>query len=79
MKKPRKIPLKPVHYHLPGVLIELKAEKDCTEEQLKRLSEIALQQMIDKKYDTELKAAGTETIYRYGVAFSGKKVEITVG
>jgi ABC-type uncharacterized transport system substrate-binding protein len=65
--------------NLPGILIELKAEKDCTEEQLKKLSETALQQIINKKYDTELVAAGVETIYKYGVAFSGKKVEITVG
>ncbi len=64
---------------MPGILIELKSEKDCTGEQLKKLSETALQQIIDKKYDTELKSAGTETIYKYGVAFSGKRVEITVG
>ena len=73
------IQLKPMNKNLPGILIELKAEKDCTEEQLKKLSETALQQIINKKYDTELVAAGVETIYKYGVAFSGKKVEITVG
>lgn len=73
------IQLKPTKKNLPGILIELKAEKDCTEEQLKKLSEAALQQVIDKKYDTELIAAGVETIYKYGVAFSGKKVEIAVG
>lgn len=73
------IQLKPTNKNMPGILIELKFEKNCTEEQLKKLSEIALQQIVDKKYDTELKAAGVETIYKYGVAFSGKKVEITVG
>lgn len=73
------IQLKPMNKNLPGILIELKAEKDCTEEQLKKLSETALQQIINKKYDTELVAAGVETIYKYGVAFSDKKVEITVG
>lgn len=73
------IQLKPTRKNLPGILIELKAEKNCTEEQLKTLSQTALQQIIDKKYDTELTAAGVETIYKYGVAFSGKKVEITVG
>lgn len=73
------IQLKPAKKNLPGILIELKAEKHCTDEQLKTLSKAALQQMIDKKYDTELTAAGIETIYKYGVAFSGKKVEITVG
>lgn len=73
------IQLKPMKKNLPGVLIELKAEKNCTAEQLKKLSQIALQQIVDKKYDTEMLAAGIQTIYKYGVAFSGKKVEITVG
>lgn len=73
------IQLKPIKQNLPGILIELKAEKDCTEEQLKKLSETALKQIVDRKYDTEMTAAGIETIYKYGVAFSGKKVEITVG
>ena len=73
------IQLKPKVKNLPGILIELKAEKNCTDEKLKKLSETALQQIIDKKYDTELITAGVEDIYKYGVAFSGKRVEITVG
>ena len=73
------IQLKPTKNNLPGILIELKAEKNCTEDQLKSLSQAALKQIIDKKYDTELIAAGIDTVYKYGVAFSGKKVEISVG
>ena len=73
------IQLKPTKKNLPGILIELKAGKDCTEDQLKRLSETALQQIIDRKYDTDMTAAGIRTIYKYGVAFSGKKVEVAVG
>ena len=46
---------------------------------LKKLSEMALQQINDKKYETELTTAGVRTIYKYGVAFSGKKVEVAVG
>ena len=72
------IQLKPTRKNLPGILIELKAEKSCTEDQLKTLSQTALQQIISKKYDAELTAAGIETIYKYGVAFSGKKVEIAM-
>ena len=64
---------------LPGILIELKAEKNCSDEKLKKLSETALQQINDKKYETELTTAGVRTIYKYGVAFSGKKVEVAVG
>ena len=73
------IQLKPVEKHLPGILIELKAEKNCTADRLKKLSEAALQQIIDKKYDTELTTAGVTTIYKYGVAFCGKNVEVTMG
>lgn len=73
------IQLKPTRKGLPGILIELKAEKKCSDDQLRKLSESALQQIIDKNYDTELKVAGINNIYKYGVAFSGKKVEITVG
>lgn len=73
------IQLMPENKKLPGILIELKAAKSCTAEGLKRLSQEALEQMIDKKYDTEMLANGVETIYRYGVAFSGKKVEVAVG
>ena len=73
------IQLKPVQRGLPGILIELKAEKDCSVDKLKKLSKTALQQINDKKYDTELTAAGVKTIYEYGVAFSGKKVEVAIG
>ena len=73
------IQLKPTKKNLPGILIELKAEKNCTEDALQKLSQKALNQINEKKYDTEMVAAGVETIYKYGVAFSGKKVEITVG
>ena len=73
------IQLKPTKKDLPGILIELKAEKNCTEDGLKKLSETALRQMIDKKYDTEMITQGVKIIYKYGVVFSGKKVEVTVG
>lgn len=73
------IQLKPARKGLPGILIELKAQKNCSEEQLKKLSETALQQISDKKYETEMAAEGVEVIYKYGVAFSGKKVEVAVG
>ena len=73
------IQLRPTQKGLPGILIELKAEKNCSDEKLKKLAETALQQINEKKYETELVAAGVKTVYKYGVAFSGKKVEVTVG
>jgi len=73
------IQLKPVKKGLPGIIIELKAEKNGTEESLKQLSETALKQIQEKQYDTELRTAGVEAIYKYGVAFCGKRVEVAVG
>ena len=48
-------------------------------ESLKQLSETALKQIQEKQYDTELRAVGVEVIYKYGVAFCGKRVEVAVG
>lgn len=72
------IQMMPRSDELPGILIELKAEKNCTGEELKKLSEAALRQIMNKKYDTDMIAKGIKTIYKYGVAFSGKNVKITV-
>lgn len=63
---------------LPGVLIELKAGKNCSEEALKALAETALEQIRTRKYDTDMAAKGISPIVQYGVAFSGKRVEIAV-
>lgn len=73
------IQLKPRKKTLPGILIELKAEKNCTAEALKKLSETALRQINDKKYDTAMVSEGVQTVYKYGVAFSGKNVAVSVG
>lgn len=71
------IQLMPKSKQFPGILLELKAEKNCDAEALKALSLKALQQIRDRKYDTDMIAAGVETIWKYGVAFCGKHVEIT--
>ena len=73
------IQLLPRDAKLPGILIELKAEKNCSEDELKKLSETALQQINDRKYDTEMTSMGITAIHKYGVAFSGKSVEVAVG
>ena len=62
---------------LPGILIELKAAKDCPEDELKELSKKALAQIDSRKYETELTVKGVRNILKYGVAFSGKRVQIT--
>lgn len=72
------IQLMPRDRKMPGILIELKAGKDCSESELKQLSKAALQQICQRSYDTEMTAKGIATIFKYGVAFCSKKVEITV-
>lgn len=72
------IQLMPKNAALPGILIELKAEKHADAEQLKKLAAVALKQINDKNYAADMQSHGVKTIYKYGVAFSGKKVEIEV-
>jgi len=68
--------LSPKTDSLPGVLIELKFEKNCSAEELKRLAQTALQQIESRQYDAGLKMGKVRTIFKYGVAFSGKAVEV---
>ena len=63
---------------LPGIIIELKAEKKCSTEQLKQLAEKAVQQIREKQYDQQLRQQNVERILRYGVAFSGKNAEVVL-
>lgn len=72
------IQLMPKNVALPGILIELKAEKHADAERLKKLAAVALKQINDKNYAADMQSHGVKTIYKYGVAFSGKKVEIEV-
>lgn len=60
----------------PGILIELKAAKNCTDEALEELAMKALHQIQDKNYETELLSKGIKPIFKFGVAFSGKKVKV---
>ena len=39
-------------------------------------NQIALNQINDRKYDTEMRAKGITTIIKYGIAFCGKRVQI---
>lgn len=66
----------PRNRELPGILMELKAEKSCGEEELQKLAGIALDQIDEKGYDVEMHRQGITKILKYGIAFSGKKVLI---
>lgn len=68
--------LEPRDRAMPGILIELKAGKDCGEAELKALAEDALRQIDERKYDSGLRIRGVTSVLKYGVAFCGKKVEV---
>lgn len=70
------IQMLPFDKKLPGILIELKAEKDCTEEALGKLAKDALEQINERKYDMEMEGQGLYGVLKYGIAFSGKNVSV---
>ena len=70
------IQLEPKNTNRPGILLELKYEDNCSSEALKELAHTALNQIDERKYDTEMLTRGVMVIFKYGVAFSGKNVEI---
>lgn len=71
------IELVPKSSSTPGIIIELKAAKSA-QENLQVLAEDALEQIEQKRYDTALLAEGVTDIYKYGIAFYKKNVEIVV-
>ena len=70
------IQLMPTTSASPGILIELKAAGKDDQTDLHALAEEAVRQIHDRKYDTELKAGGIQTVFKFGVAFRGKEVEV---
>jgi len=70
------IQMQPIDKRLPGILIELKAGKNCTEDKLENLAQAALDQIKNKEYKTAMKSNDIGTILKYGIAFSGKNVRI---
>ena len=66
----------PLSNKMPGVLIELKTKSDCSPIELKDVALEAINQIDEKEYDSELKNLGVTKILKYGLAFSGKNVEI---
>ncbi len=70
------IQMLPFDEKLPGILLELKTQKDCGEEKMNELAIRALEQMENRMYGVEMKALGVKQILKYGIAFSGKQVAI---
>ena len=70
--------LEPKDKILPGILMEFKAAAASEKDRLPELAEEELVQTKDKKYQVDLEDRGVSDIVRYGIAFSGKNVEVRV-
>lgn len=70
--------LEPMEPEKPAFVLEFKVQNKEAEATLKDTVAVALKQIEDKKYDTELNARGipSERIRHYGFAFCGKEVFI---
>ena len=70
--------LEPKAKELPGILMEFKAVASSEKDKLPKLAEDALDQTKEKDYARDLEDRGVSDIVRYGIAFSGKNVEVRV-
>ncbi len=71
------IQMMPISKDLPGFIFELKAGTNSSASDLKKLAKDALQQIIEKRYNSEMMVKGIDPVICYGLAFSGKRVEIS--
>ena len=72
------IQLTPLVSGIPGFLFEFKHTKD-EHVDLADLADSALQQIDEKRYDTELRNAGVYSIIKIGIAFRGKNAVVKRG
>lgn len=72
------IQLMPLTKGMPGFIFEFKHTKD-EHTDLSSLADSALQQIETKKYDTELRDNGVNSIIRIGIAFRGKSAVVRRG
>ncbi len=70
------ISLTPRDAKYPGIIMELKWSKNLNNTELESLAWDALDQIIEKGYDTEMREEGITNIIEFGIAFSGKNVNI---
>ena len=69
------IQLTPLVAGIPGFLFEFKHTND-EHVDLETLADSALRQIDEKKYDTELRSAGVNSIIKIGIAFRGKNAVV---
>ena len=67
----------PVKENLPGIILELKTVKE--EAEMEAAAQGALAQIEEKDYPAELSRQGVRSVWKYGIAFCGKKMWLAQG
>ena len=60
----------------PGIIMEFKWKANLEEEEMEQFAADALRQIDEKRYDAELIELGVTPIFKFGIAFSGKRVKV---
>ncbi len=60
----------------PSIIMEFKALKDASEDELSKSADEAIKQIQDKQYTKDLISKGITNIQLYGIAFSKKKATV---
>lgn len=68
------IQLYPENNNIPGFIFEFKKAKD--ESEMEAMADLALKQIEDNRYDTQMKADGITKIVKIGIAFYGKQAKV---
>ena len=70
------IQLMPKNDGLPVIIIGVKTDEHCSEDDLRKSAEGAFDRMREKQYPHKLHEKGINIFYGYGVAFNGTNVEV---
>ena len=70
------VQLEPKEKLLPGIVMEFKAIPASEKDRLAKEAEEAIKQIDKLHYTQELEERGISNIIKYGIAFSGKDVEV---
>ncbi|HCE79041.1 MAG TPA: hypothetical protein DEP61_09645 [Lachnospiraceae bacterium] len=62
----------------PGIIMEIKWKRNVGAEELEALAEQAMKQIDSRRYDSEMQSNSIREILKFGIAFSGKKVRVTM-
>lgn len=68
------IQLYPENNNIPGFIFEFKKAKE--EREMEAMADLALKQIEDNRYDTQMKADGITKIVKIGIAFYGKQAKV---